>query len=32
MGWAGDGGSGRIVVQPTEEFFFYTPKEQAAQK
>lgn len=31
MGWAGDGGSGKIVIQPTEEFFFYTPKEEAAQ-
>jgi hypothetical protein len=32
MGWAGSGGSGTIQIRPTEEFFFYKPKEQAAGK
>jgi len=32
MGWAGSGGSGTIQIRPTEEFFFYTAKEQAAGK
>ena len=27
MGWAGSGGNGKITIKPTEEFFFYTPKE-----
>jgi len=32
MGWAGNGQSGQIIIQPTEEFFFYMPKEQAPGK
>ena len=32
FGWAGSGGSGKILVKPTEEFFFYTAKEQASEK
>lgn len=31
MGWANSGGSGRITIQPTEEFFFYSPKMEASQ-
>lgn len=31
MGWEESGGSGKITIKPTEEFFFYTPKEQASQ-
>ncbi len=32
IGWAPRGGSGQISIQPTEEFLFYTPKEQAIEK
>ena len=32
IGWAESGGSGRIQIRPTEEFFFYTPKEQVMGK
>lgn len=31
MGWADSGGSGKITLQPTEEFFFYLPKMEASQ-
>jgi hypothetical protein len=27
MGWARSGGSGKIMVRSTEEFFFYQPVE-----
>jgi len=32
MGWAGNVQSGQIIIKPTEEFFFYMPKEQAPGK
>ena len=31
IGWAGNGQSGQIIIQPTEEFFFYAPKEQSSE-
>lgn len=31
MGWAENGASGKILVKPTEEFFFYVPKDKEAQ-
>jgi len=30
-GWAVGGGSGKISIKPTEEFFFYTAKVEALQ-
>lgn len=30
IGWAEDGGSGRISVSPTEEFFIYSPRMEAS--
>ena len=32
IGWAESGGSGRIQILPTEEFFFYKPKEHVGEK
>ena len=32
MGWADRGGSGKIRIKPTEDFFFYVPKEKESGK
>jgi len=32
MGWADSGRSGKIFVEPTEEFFFYVPKGEVQGK
>lgn len=32
IGWADNGRSGQVIIKPTEEFFFYTPKEQALRE